>query len=338
MKKSFPVSILAALFLAVSAFGQYSPPGTLKKAYDSALKKADDALAKAKSQNNNNSVETKVLATSYEDLNKRWDAVKANATAGQKDNVAEAKIVIATYLFTIPGQTNSAGKNIEVNEALRKSLVANEAKATTDQEYMDVVKAASSLQASCSANQKVTAQVVEMRLDLAKNLDIYKAIVVALESNEEDEGEETSSPYEVLSALKNQAETNQGVFAIIAEAYEGEPENLQDAYNEVMAAWYWFYFEDPMGLTEAEAKTVSECVNDIWAVQMHVQSSVSMLQMNGMMWEGMLTWAESQTDPWLAIDAYFWFAANADAEYYETLGDLIAFAYERQAQALAILE
>ena len=337
----FPVAALAMAFcfVAVSTVqAQYAPPLSLKKAYDSALKKADDSLAAAKSQNNNNSTEVKALATSYEDLNKRWDVVKGDATAKQKENVTEARVVIATYLFTIPGQINSAAKNIETNESLRASLVANAAKVTTDQEFMDILKAASSLQASCSSVYKVALQAVEMRLDLAKNIAIYKAIVVALENSEQDEGEETSSPCEVLAKLKDEAESVPVILTAIGEAYESEPSNLQSAYNEVMSAWYWAYFEDPEALTEAEAKTVSECVNDIWAIQMHVQGCVSSLQMSEMMWGGMLSWASSIEDPWQAMDVYFWMASNSDSEYYDSLADLIAYAYERKAQALSILE
>jgi hypothetical protein len=174
-------------------------------------------------------------------------------------------------------------------------------------------------------------------LDLRSNVANSLKIIQALEAESCVPDIETDSPSAPASEFFDQADLNIVEFSSVGSAYMNAPSELQAASDAVMMAWNWTLFEDPEALSEAEQKELSECMDDLYFVQTYVSSIVSGIAMEEMMWEAMLSWADSQEDPWSRLEFLEWLACDFEAERYASLGDIIAFGLARSDRALEIL-
>lgn len=338
MKRVFCSAVVAVLVLTGSGLAQYSPPANLKKSVDENLKKIDDFITKIGDAIPGNKSAFDKEIEKYEDAKKRWKDVEGKADEKAKKSITGFFAVINIYSFSIPAQNNDLPKKLDGLKTFRAAVVDNASKAASNQDYIKiaVLESAECRKVAVDLRQKSLA-VGSLILDMRSNVANSLKIIQALEAESCVPDIETDSPSAPASEFFDQADLNIVEIGLVGAGYASAPDDLQKASDAVMSAWYWTLFEDPEALSEEEQKEISACMDDLYFVQTYVSSIVNNFAMEEMMREAMLSWADSQEDPWSRLDYLEWLACDFEAERYASLGDIIAFGLARSDRAIEIL-
>lgn len=333
------VFLLIALLVSCSqASAQFTPSANLKASYDASLKKINEAITKTAESVIGNKDTFDAEVAKYDDAKKRWDVVKGGASEKDTKNVTSFFAAIAVYSFSIPGQNDQVAKTLASIKDEKKTLEKNESECDTNSEYIKyAVQASAALQASSSRMRKQSVDIGSLILDMRKNVAGSIKIIQALEKNESPSDEASASPDEVIPGFQAQTDLNLEAMEAIAIAFDGQDTELQEAASDVMMAWYWKTFEDPESLSMEDQIIIGQCVSDIWEVEQYVSSCISTCEMSGMMWWGIISWAESQTDPWEKLWIYMYLAESSDDEMFDCIAPMIAFGFERRDLAMSII-